>query len=178
MDFESNPLLARQQGRAGAAETGIATEGCAACRATRAYYCCGAICVADSKVSVCARCRGCIVASAVGVSSPKAADSHRGKHYQSRDFVGECLGHTAGPLPEDRGRFDWLTMVYVRRTETRFDQHRDAALGVCYRSKRASEESQSYRKQFERGVRERVRAVGARSASPANSRRRGAVVAA
>ena len=52
MDFETNQVLARQQGRAGAAETGIATEGCAACRAARAHYCCGAICVADSKVSV------------------------------------------------------------------------------------------------------------------------------
>ena len=61
------------------------------------------------------------------------------------------------------------------RWYTYVDQKRDLinigtlALAICYRSKRTSEESQSYRKQFERGVRERVRAVGARSAPPANS---------
>src|SRR6266478_5450826 len=92
---------------------------------------------------------------AANASSSKRADSDRGKHYQPRDLVGECLGHTARPLPEDRGRFNWLTMVYVRRAETGFDQHRDLAVRVCYRAKRPSEESQSYRKQFERGVRER-----------------------
>ena len=113
MDFETNQVLARQQGRAGAAETGIATEGCATCRATRADYCCGAICVADSKVSVCARCRGRIIASAVGVSSAKGAEPHRGQHYQPRDFIRERFRHTAGPISEDRGRFDWVPLVHI-----------------------------------------------------------------
>src|SRR5207237_961720 len=88
-------LLARQQGRAGAAETGTTTERCAACRTTRAYYCCGAICVADSKVSLCARRRGCFITGAVGVSSPKGAHSHRGKHYQPRNLVGDRSASSA-----------------------------------------------------------------------------------
>ena len=66
----------------------------------------------------------------------------------------------------------WYTYVEQKRDLISIGTLR---LRIYYRSKRTSEESQSYRKQFERVVRQRVRAVGARSASPANSRRCGAV---
>ena len=49
MDFESNPYSLDSKGAQAAAETGIATEGCEACR-SNPIYCCGPICVANSKV--------------------------------------------------------------------------------------------------------------------------------
>src|SRR5262249_15705771 len=127
--FRVKSLFARQQGCASATETGVPTKGCATCRATRADYCCRAICVAHSKVGSCTRRCGCIVAGAVDVSSPKRANSHRWKHYKSGDLVGECPGHTARPLPEDSGRFNRLALVHVRGSETRFDYDRDTAAG-------------------------------------------------
>ena len=65
------------------------------------------------------------------------------------------------------------------RWYTYVDQKRDLInIGTLHLSfvidpKRASKESQSYRKQFERGVRERLRAVSPRSASAADPRRGG-----
>src|SRR5262249_22230512 len=111
----------RNERRAGAAEGRNSTEGCSACCATGAHYCCGAICVTDAKVSGCVGCGGCIVASAVGGSSAKGAGVHRRKKYQSRDFPGGRLRHAARPLPKDRGRFDRLPLVRVRGSETRFN---------------------------------------------------------
>ena len=128
MDFETNASFARNKG-AQAQQNAASQQKCSACGATsRSGHCRGAICVTNSKISGCARC------SEMHRRKPqstyrrqKAANSYRGKHYQPRDLVGECPGHTARPLPEDRGRFNWIPLVYVRGAEARFDQYRDAS---------------------------------------------------